>query len=301
MSGKTRLWIPLLALLAAGCLLCFGLFVRQRAPARWGAIAARLTGRRLPETEGLRLHMIDVGQGQALLLTCNGHAAMVDAGPDGCARRTVDYVSARGVRRLEHLFLTHPHSDHRGGLEEIWDALTVEKIVTPDCPDSRALLTDPGSWGERAGAKTEYAAAGRQFSLGDARITVLHPQAKDRFDDLNDLSMVLLAEYDGVRMLLTADVSEKIEKRLIPLGYVQLLQAAHHGSNSSTCEALLEDITPDAALISCGKSNDYGHPHQKVLKRLRAADVSVYRTDLQGTLVAAVQEGKLTVTTRRGD
>lgn len=298
MSRKRSLWIPLFALLTAACLLCLCLFARQRAGS-WETLAARLFGRGLSEQEGLRLHMIDVGQGQALLLTCNGHAAMIDTGPDDCARRTADYVWSRGVRRLDILFLTHPHSDHCGGLEEIWDAVAVDVIATPDCPESRALLTEPGSWGDREVAKTEYISAGARFSLGDARITVLHPRAGEQFDDLNDLSLVLLAEYEGVRMLFTGDITQTVEKRLIPLGYVQLLQAAHHGSNSSTCEALLEDITPDAAFISCGRDNDYGHPHKKVLGRLRANDTAVYRTDLQGTLIAAVAEGKLSVTTER--
>ena len=293
-SGR-RLALALSAGLAAACLLFFGLFAVRR-----GVALPTLPKKpALSRQEGLRLHMIDVGQGLAMLLTCNGEAAMVDTGPPDTAEATADYLRRQGVRELRWLFLTHPHEDHIGGAQTVCGAFPVQAVVTPDCPESRAQLTDRGSWGRALSLTVDYTAKGRQYALGGTGITVLHPAEGERWDDLNDLSLVLLVEFEGVRMLLTGDISGQVEQRLIPLGTLDLLQAAHHGSNSSTCAALLEDTTPEAVLISCGRDNDYGHPHQKVLRRLREVDAQVFRTDLQGTLTAAVSEGKLTVTPQR--
>lgn len=288
-SLSRRLPLVLCGVLAAACLLFFGLFLRHQGVLfPWETPPPALS----PQ-EGLRVHMLDVGQGLCVLLTCNGRAALVDTGPPESAQHVIDCLAALGVRELDYLFLTHPHLDHAGGGEAIRDAVPVHTVVTPDCPESRALFSFPDGWGR--GMEVLWAEKGQTYSLGGTALTVLHPRADTPTDDLNVLSMVLLAEFEGARMLFTGDIPESVERSLLPLGYLQVLQAAHHGSNGSTCAALLEDTTPDVVLISCGKNNDYGHPHSKVLQRLREVDAQVWRTDRSGDILVSVTEGKLSV------
>lgn len=258
-----------------------------------------LTENLLNPADGLRLHMIDVGQGQAMLLTCNGEAAMVDTGLYATRDTVAEYVRAQGASHLKYVFITHPHSDHCGGAKTVFAKLDVSTLVTYDGADREAALLTAGEWVGASKAEIDFTSAGREYSLGNAKITVLWPAEGEESDNKNELSLVLRVEYSGVTFLLTGDCGQKAERRLVPLGTVNVLQVGHHGSNDATSEALLEDITPDYALISCGKNNDYGHPHQKVLGRLKAADVKVYRTDENGTVVAAVEQGKVKITVQR--
>ncbi len=284
-----RLPLALCGVLAAACLLFTGLFLHHAGYVfPWETPAPVLA-----EDEGLRVHMLDVGQGLCMLLTCNGRAALIDTGTADSAEHVLSYLRQTGVKELDYLFLTHPHLDHAGGGEAVCAAFPVACVVTPDCAESRAIFSLPEGWGY--GLPVLWAEQGQTYAVGGTAITVLHPRASTPADDLNVLSMVLLAEFEGARLLFTGDIPAEVERSLIPLGYLQVLQVSHHGSASSTCAALLEDTTPDFALISCGKNNDYGHPHQTVLQRLREVDAQTYRTDTDGDLVVSVIEGRVRV------
>ena len=246
---------------------------------------------------GFALHMIEVGQGQALLLTCGGEAAMIDTGLPETAERVVSYVRAQGVRQLSCLFVTHPHSDHCGGAKAVLDRIGADLLVLPEYHTEEALLTTAGEWIGKTDTQIAAAAAGQTFAVGEATVTVLHPPAGNAIDDLNELSMVLLVEYGGKRLLFTGDVSAAVEESLLPLEPVDVLQVAHHGSYTSSSPAFLADTAPRYALISCGRNNDYGHPHQSVVDRLKACGAEIFRTDEDGTVVVRISQGKLTVET----
>ena len=283
---------------AAGlCILCFALFFLKNSGI-WAKFRPN-TGEDAPENGGLTLFCEDVGQGQALLLTCGDRAALVDTGLAGRAEGLLEALAEQGVTRLDYLFITHPHSDHCGGAKTVLSALPTDLLVVPDYYDKDALYIQAGEWLGAADTALDIACAGREYALGGASLTVLSPPQGNDIDDMNDLSLVLLAEYTGVRMLLCGDASQTIEESILPLGHIDLLVAGHHGSRTATGEALLDDITPAYAFISCGRDNEYGHPHREVLDRLEKAGAQVLRTDESGVLTARVIQGKLRVTAER--
>ena len=243
---------------------------------------------------GLTLHMIDVGQGQALLLTCGGKSAMVDTGLPGTSDAVVNYLWRQGVRGLDYLFVTHPHSDHCGGVRDVVERMGAELLLIPQYLSEEAALATAGDWVGKTDTSIAIAHTGQQYGLGDATITVLHPTKDNQMDDMNDLSLVLLVEYGGKRLLLTGDASRTVEAQL-EVGQVDVLQVSHHGSSSASSADFLAKIAPDYALISCGENNDYGQPHREVLSRLEDIGAEIYRTDLQGTLVVQVNEGQISV------
>ena len=285
-----RLWRRLLGGLLAACLLLLlGTALKQ------GALADLLPGP-LKHQAGFAMHVIDVGQGQALLLTCGGQTAMVDTGLSDTARQVTDYLLKQGVRRLDYLFVTHPHSDHFGGAKYILETLGADVLVIPEYLSEEAALTTAADWAGSTDTPIAVTQAGTRYTLGDAVITVLHPAAGNGIDDMNDLSLVLLVESAGRRILLTGDLTENMEPALLPIGPVDVLQVAHHGSYTSSSKAFLEDVRPQYALISCGKNNEYGHPHNVVIARLEDVDARIHRTDEEGTLVVRIVEGQIAVT-----
>jgi competence protein ComEC len=175
------------------------------------------------------------------------------------------------------------------------ETLRTEELLIPEYLSEEAALTTAGDWVGNTATQIAVTGAGRQYMLGDAVITVLHPEQGNGIDDMNDLSLVLLVEYGGRRLLITGDLTENEEPNLPAIGPVDVLQVAHHGSNGSSSQAFLQKITPDYALISCGKNNDYGHPHADVLSRLQALGAQIYRTDRDGTVVVRVNEGEISV------
>ena len=283
---------------AAGlCILCFALFFLKNSGI-WAEIRPN-SGETEPENGGLTLVCEDVGQGQALLLTCGDRTALVDTGLAGKAESLLEALAEQGVTRLDYLFITHPHSDHCGGAKTVLAALPTALLVVPDYYDKDALYIQAGEWLGATDTALDIAYAGREYSLGGANLTVLSPPQGNDIDDMNDLSLVLLAEYTGVKMLLCGDASQSIEESILPLGHIDLLVAGHHGSRTATGEALLRDITPTYVFISCGLNNEYGHPHREVLERLEEAGAQILRTDEGGALTARVAQGRLRVAAAR--
>ena len=293
-------WRRLLGGLLAACLLLL-LTVAVRQGAVQNLLRDLLPEGLLPtpvaHQAGFSLHMLDVGQGQALLLACGGQTALIDTGLPSTADEVVAYLHKQGVDELDYVFVTHPHSDHCGGAKKVLEQVGAQVLVIPEYLSREAALTTAGDWVGSTDTPIDITAAGREYALGEAVITVLHPAAGNGIEDMNDLSLVLKVTYGGTRFLFTGDITEAVEETLLPLGHIDVLQVPHHGSYTSSSAAFLEDLSPDYALISCGLNNDYGHPHGSTLSRLESIGAEIYRTDLQGTLVVRVVEGQISIQT----
>ena len=255
------------------------LLVATLAPARGAQPPAEAPG-----GGSLRVSVLDVGQGDAILLQPPGaRAVLVDTGPAGedLSRELED----AGVERLAAVALTHDQSDHAGGLPEIAGRLPVDRFLYARAGRrSRAAAA-------AAGAVTVRLAAGDVVRLGGLRLTVLWPppevaRRSGKLDDPNLASLVLLARWRRFEMLLPGDA----EAEAVPLdpGPIDVLKVAHHGSEDGGLPALLHRTRPQLAVISAGAGNPFGHPAPATLATLRRAGTRTLRTDLSGTIVIEV-------------
>lgn len=239
-----------------------------------------------PVQEQLWVHFLDVGQADSILLECDGQFALIDGGNASDGAAVAAYLHMQGVQKLDLVVATHPHEDHIGGLAEVIDLISVDAIWSSSIPNnSNAVRTFLESVSNQ-GKELEQPKVGQVFKLGGATITVLGPVKE--YSEINNLSIVLMVEYGQTRFLLTGDMEREAENDLIDSGAdlkADVLKVGHHGSENATGYRFLREVMPTYAVISCGKDNSYGHPHEDPLSRLRDAETTVLRTDEYGTIV----------------
>jgi competence protein ComEC len=240
---------------------------------------------------GLRVTVLDVGQGDAILLQpANAPAVLVDGGPRGAG--LIRKLEEAGVAGLGAAVVTHDQSDHAGGIEELLGAIPVERLLFARL--GRDLLGEAAA----AGAETEQIVAGEELRSGGLRLRVLWPPPEllgpaARGEDPNQLALVMAASWRGFTMLLATDA----EAEAVPLdpGPIDVLKVAHHGSEDAGLGALLERTQPELALISVGEENPYGHPTAATLATLERHRVPTLRTDADGAIEIAVGRGWMRV------
>lgn len=290
---------PWVAWLLAGAL-AGALFLRRRALATVAAgvaVLAVLTAAGCGRpARGPEIVMIDVGQGDSILVRDGGRAVLVDGGGwdggDLGGRVLLPALLAEGVRHLDALVMTHPDRDHCGGLVDIAAYLPVKEVwMGPGWEEEGCA----GHLASLPGSRTRLLAAGDRAALGRWSFTVLHPEAGES-RGTNERSLVLLAEALGQRALLTGDIESWAEQRLVSCCArdlrVDLLKVAHHGSRTSSTTAFLEAARPRLALISAGPNNMYHHPAPDVVERIEEHGSRVLRTDRSGMIrVAFTEEG----------
>lgn len=246
----------------------------------------------------LELHLLDVGQGECILLRSGGKTMLIDAGTRESGDDIVAYLREQNIRKLDMILITHDHNDHTGGLPAVLEAVDTRLLLLYDGGDRESALLEVGQLAGASGCDVDFLSAGRRLELGQAVLTVVFPTAGYTSDAVNDTSLVLLAECAGRRMLLTGDSTAEAEKLYAAqLPHLDVLKAGHHGSGGSTSQALLDATTPELTLISAGAENPYGHPNEILLRRLEETGTAVYRTDQSGTILVTVTNGKLRVST----
>lgn len=265
----------------------------------WAAVAAVLAGVSWgPGVQGavrsglggaaVDVRVLDVGQGDAIAVgTPGGRWILVDTGA-GSGDRLARMLAAEGIRRLELLVLTHPDLDHMGAAAGLLEAFPVAAVADGGTVRGTGAFRALAEVAELRGLPWRRLSRGDAWSLDGVRFRVLHPGGPDdpgRGGEPNDRSVVLHVSWGDFDLLLTGDISVEVEEGLSPLlEPVEVLKVAHHGSRTSTGGPFLERVRPQAALVSAGRRNRFGHPAPVVLARLRRAGIPVYRTDTGGTL-----------------
>jgi len=249
---------------------------------------------RPPPPSGLRLTVLDVGQGDAILLQVAQGAVLVDQGPPEA--EVADQLEELGVERLAALVLTHPQRDHVGGAAEVLERVSVETVLDPGIPAPSADQESALSAARRHRVSVVTAYAGQRFRIGRLRLDVLWPDGPaPSGGDPNDHAIVILASYGSVDALLTADAEGNVTVPLRPPP-VEILKVAHHGSADERLPQLLELLRPRVALVSVGSGNDYGHPAPSTTAALEAfPSLEVYRTDRNGRVTIETDGERITV------
>jgi competence protein ComEC len=252
-----------------------------------------------PAGDRLEVHMIDVGQGDAIALrTPRWRWILVDAGDQWRDSDVGERIVAPYLRRkggtVAAFILSHPHADHIGGAASILRKLPVGFIWDGGYAQPSSVYDDVLSVAESKRVTWRVARTGMPIEIDGVRLTVLSPDSAEIAGaaDANAASIVVMAEYRGVRILLTGDAERDVEARLVERWGSKLradvLKVGHHGSKTSTTAPLLDAVRPRIALVSVGAGNRYGHPSPDVMSTLRTRGTEVLRTDDVGSVIVAI-------------
>ena len=250
----------------------------------------------ISSSNDLIVYYIDIGQGDSILIqTPDNQFILIDTGSQIYASKVINFLNQLSVTTLSAFIATHPHEDHIGGSEEIFNAFEILSVYHPGyyldtqtylrflaaannegCPIYTDDDVDPGDYIDISNSIT---------------CQILH--INKYASNANDASIVLKVDYGQVDFLFTGDINgdigDYVESYLVDYWDVDvdILKVAHHGSRHSSTDYFLDEATPDVAVISCGEGNIYGHPHEEALARLIAHDADIYRTDINGDVTVA--------------
>ena len=240
-----------------------------------------------PVSQERTVHFIDVGQGDCTLITCGDDAMLIDAGDNNQGTKIQNYLQHEGISQLKYVVCTHPDADHIGGMDVILYKFDCETIFMTDEEKDTATYRDVINTMENKRYKRTLPIVGDTYQLGDAQFTIIAPS--QMVDDSNNNSIALMLTHGENTFLFTGDAEEDEESDIVKSGLlsgIDVYKAGHHGSRSSSSEELLDAVTPEYAVISCGEGNKYGHPHAQTLNNFRMMGIQTFRTDEQGTIVA---------------
>lgn len=253
---------------------------------------------RLSDAESdFSIHFIDVVQGDSIFIVSGGETMLIDAGDAKYADRVIKYLEDRGIKRIDYVVGTHPHADHIGGLARVIESFEIGGVWMPNIVHTTKTYENLIDTITKKGLTVSYPNPGESAAFGLAEVSVVAPFKMDK-KALNNCSIVLRIAYDGFAFLFTGDAETKVENEIIASKAnisADVIKIGHHGSTSSTSENFLRIVDPHYAIILVGEDNSYGHPMKAILNRLESHGVGVFRTDEQGDIVVAVEDGEIVV------
>ena len=241
-----------------------------------------------PPAEGeIRIHFIDVGQGDSILVQSTEHAVLIDAGPTVIGPGLASYLEQMGITVLNYVVATHPHADHIGGMPDILDRIRIMELWMPDTAHDTVTFERFLDAIERNNLEITTIQAGATLSAGPIQMTAVAPNSGGH-ENLNNYSIVLHMRHGQTSFLFTGDAEAISEREMIAAGWdlrADVLKVGHHGSRTSSTDEFLDAVDPFAAVIMLGADNQFGHPHQEVLDRFDERGIRIMRTDELGTIV----------------
>lgn len=251
-------------------------------------------------SDGLNIHMIDIGQGDSILLECDGSYMLIDAGDNDKGGVVVDYLKKNNISKLDYALITHPHSDHYGGFKTVFESVEPDNVVMTEAMNTTRTWEKLIDYIDSKKYNVIFPKTNDTINLGSSKLTMYVPKITD---SLNNCSIVVRAECRGMSALFTGDAEKSEEKDILNAGFdvsANVLKMGHHGSSTSTGNNFLSAINPEIALISCGKNNDYGHPHKETVTKLNKNNIPMFRTDVYGSIVVNLNNNTISLTTDNG-
>ena len=250
------------------------------------------------------VHFIDVGQGDCELIKTQNKAVLIDCGEKEYYSDVIAYIKSQNIEYIDYVVVTHPHSDHAGGMSFILDEFDIGTVIMPKIQESIIPTTSTYirllKSIENKSIAVEYADAGKEYTLDDVKMTLLSPV--EDYDDLNNYSVAVKFVHGENSFLFTGDIEKEAENDIMEKGFdisADVLKIAHHGSSTSSRKKFINAVSPQYAVIEVGSPNSYNHPHKETVKLLENKDIIIYRTDLYGNIVFVSDGSTLNILTEK--
>ena len=246
--------------------------------------------------EGLTVHYLDVGQGDATFLELpNNETLLIDSGEAEYQEQVEDYINKLGYQKIDYIIITHPHTDHMGGMAYIINNFSVGRIYMPKAlATTKTYETLLKTISDKELKITKGAKGINIIDTEDLKLEIMAPQDHE-YDDLNNYSLVLLLTYKNRKFLFMGDAEKTSEDEITHDVECDVVKIGHHGSNTSSSKNFVNKTHAKYAIISVGAGNSYGHPHDIVLKRWEEINAKIYRTDLSGTIIISTDGDNLSI------
>ena len=234
----------------------------------------------------LRVNYIDVGQGDSIFIQLpNKKTMLIDAGEAYEADNVINYLNNLGIKKIDYVVGTHPHTDHIGGLEEVINTFDIGSIYMPKASSNSKTFEDLLTTISNKGFKVKTAKSGVVFLDEDnLKLEFIAPNS-DNYSNLNNYSAVLKLTYLDNTFLFMGDAETLSEDEITSDVDADVIKVGHHGSDSSSSVEFVKKVSPEYAIIMVGEGNSYNHPYQSIIDRYESVGAKVLRTDLDGNIV----------------
>lgn len=246
----------------------------------------------------ISVHYIDVGQGDSILIQVNNKNLLIDAGPKSDKNKLLKYLSSLNIDKFDYVIATHPHEDHIGNMADIINNYNISVFYAPKAESTTKTFEKMIEALKSKSLKINVLKRGTDsIDLGEnTKVTVFSP-TKDSYENLNNYSPVIKIEYGSNSFLFTGDAERDVENEILHSNEnisADVLKVGHHGSSTSTSGDFLNKVNPSVGVISVGQDNTYNHPNEDTIKRLTENKVTIYRTDIDGTVVISSDGSNVT-------
>ena len=225
---------------------------------------------------------------------------LIDAGNNIDGKKLVKFLKDLEIEEFKYVVSTHPHEDHIGGMDNIVREFKIRNMFMPDVTTNTPTFIGVIDELEKKNVKVTIPKDNSTYKLGNAEIKFIY-SGNDN-EDLNNSSIILKITFGNNSFLFTGDTTSVVEYKILDKDIkADVLKVAHHGSRYSSSNEFLKKVNPKYAVISCGKNNDYGHPHKETIRRLKNNKIRFYLTDYVGTIICESNGNKIDIKTVKTD